>query len=478
MREISIVWFRNDLRIDANPALNKALQSTHPVMCVYLYENGLDGVREPGGASKWWLNKSLKSLDEALKQEDGCLHLKRCNGKTPQQVFETLTEQYDVQGIYWNRRYAPEYRSIDQNVKDWAKASGIEAESFNGSLLCEPWEIQTNDGNPYKVFTPFWKSLSKTYERTHPEERPTGHFLNIAGEDRGDWALHPTCPDWSGGLEKTWTPGETGAKKRLKAFLDDTLEGYSDSRDRPNKVGTSMLSPHLAFGEISPQQIWSATKHKMDQNSALESDGWAFLREIGWRDFSYTLLYQAENLIKKNWNSRFDAFEWVDDDAGLDAWRKGQTGYPIVDAGMRQLWETGWMHNRVRMIVGSFLVKHLRIHWQKGETWFWDTLVDADTANNPASWQWIAGSGADAAPYFRIFNPMTQGEKFDPDGNYVRKWVPELKKLPQKYLNQPWEASGPTLRDAGIELGKHYPKPIVEHKRAREKALEAYENTK
>lgn len=478
MREVSVVWFRNDLRLDANPALDRALRCGPPVLCVYLYENGLSDIREPGAASKWWLNKSLIQLDNRLKEKGGRLFLKRCDGASPKEILQAISDQYKIQGIYWNRRYSPKLRNIDQDVKEWAKGEGITAESFNGSLLCEPWEIKTNDGNPYKVFTPFWKSLASAYERTHPEKLTSGEFVSDVCDDVTNWALHPTKPDWSTGLEKCWTPGEAGAHERLENFLENTLKGYDEKRDRPDKVSTSMLSPHLAFGEISPQQIWTATKHLMEHNSALESDGWAFLREIGWRDFSNTLLYQAENLAERNWNDRFDHFDWVSDDDLLSAWKKGQTGYPIVDAGMRQLWETGWMHNRVRMIVGSFLVKHLRIHWREGETWFWDTLVDADVANNPASWQWIAGSGADAAPYFRIFNPITQGEKFDPNGDYVRKWVPELTKLPNKFLQKPWEASKPTLRDAGVALGKHYPKPIVEHKRAREKALQAYEKTK
>ena len=437
-----------------------------------------DSKRKAGAASNWWLDKSLRSLDRDLKDLGGSLRLCSLNGRSPSDIFKDLLEEFDVVSVFWNRRYGPEQRKTDEVVKSFLKDEEIEAKSFNGLLLAEPWTVTTKDGGPYKVFTPFWKSLSSCYERSHPEGVPDGDFLDEPDEDIDDWGLHPTEPDWSTGFDDQWTPGEKGAQERLSEFLDEDLKGYSDNRDRPDRHSTSRLSPHLAFGELSPQQIWSATLSKIESDSACESDGWSFLREIGWRDFSYSLLYQAENLSQINWNDRFDDFPWVDDKKKLEAWQKGQTGYPIVDAGMRQLWQTGWMHNRVRMIVASFLVKHLLIHWHEGEAWFWDTLVDADVANNPASWQWVAGSGADAAPYFRIFNPMTQGEKFDPDGDYVREWVPEISKLPNKRLHQPWEASKEELKKADVSLGDTYPKPIVDHKTARQAALDAYEQTK
>lgn len=478
MNGVSIVWFRNDLRLHANPALAAACQRNTPILCIYL--NGLeaDTRRPAGAASKWWLDKSLRSLNSDLEERGGSLRLSNLNGRSPIEVFKDLCDEFQVEAVFWNRRYAPEQRKTDEDIKTYLKDEGIEAKSFNGSLLAEPWTVTTKDGSPYKVFTPFWKSLSSCYERTHPEGVPDGRFLDKPDEDIEDWGLHPRNPDWSVGFDDHWTPGETGAHVRLTEFLDDDLAGYANKRDRPDLNTTSRLSPHLAFGELSPQQIWSATLSRIEANTSCESDGWSFLREIGWRDFSYSLLYQAEDLAQVNWNDRFDDFPWVDDTKKLEAWQKGETGYPIVDAGMRQLWQTGWMHNRVRMIVGSFLVKHLLIHWREGEDWFWDTLVDADVANNPASWQWVAGSGADAAPYFRIFNPMTQGEKFDPEGDYVREWVPELKKLPNKHLHQPWEASKDELSRAGISLGDSYPKPIVDHKAARQAALDAYEQTK
>ena len=393
-------------------------------------------------------------------------------------IFEDLSASYDVKAVFWNRRYAARDRSHDAQTKCDLEDRDIEVCSFNGTLLKEPWEVQTQDGHPYKVFTPHWKSLKQIYERSHPSDAPAPEYISEQGDNLDDWALHPTKPDWSGGLEELWSPGEAGAAERLSTFLDDEAEGYDKDRDRPDKAGTSRLSPHLAFGEISPQQIWSAVEAAMEAGNLSETDGWSYLRELGWRDFSYSILFQAEALHEDNWNDRFDAFPWRTDKDALKRWQYGQTGYPIVDAGMRQLWKTGWMHNRVRMIVGSFLVKHLLLHWREGEAWFWDTLVDADTANNPASWQWVAGSGADASPYFRIFNPMTQGEKFDPDGDYIRKWVPELKDLPTKYLSEPWEAPKSALTKADIELGKTYPKPIVDHKPARERALEAYQETK
>lgn len=478
MSSVSVVWFRNDLRLDANPALSAALRRGEPVLCVFLYENGVNGIRPLGGASQWWLDQSLRSLDDRLQKLGGKLYLRKCDAQHPADILLDVCSKFQTDAVFWNRRYAPCQRIVDEHVKTSLKAAGIEANSFNGSLLDEPWNVKTNDGRLYKVFTPFWKALAAQYERTHPTELPDGVFLSESNDELETWNLHPTKPDWSVGFSQFWTPGELGAQERLEDFLQSDLMGYAEKRDRPDLPATSRLSPHLAFGEISPQQIWSATQAKMEAEPSFEKDGWAFLREVGWRDFSYNLLFQAEDLSRKNWNPRFDEFPWIEDTEKLEAWKKGLTGFPIVDAGLRELWATGWMHNRVRMIVASFLVKHLRIHWWQGEEWFWDTLVDADPANNPASWQWVAGSGADAAPYFRIFNPMTQGDKFDPNGTYVRKWVPELSELPTRFLNQPWEAPKTLLAQHNVTLGRTYPRPIVDHKIARSKALEAYEQTK
>lgn len=469
---------RNDLRLEDNPALDAAGKAGLPVIILYVLEDGPDEYRLQGGARNWWLNKSLQSLDEQLKAQSGTLNLRRCNGRDIATVFDDILTGVDVANVFWNRRYAPHDTEKDKRLKAHLTEKGIQVTSFNGSLLMEPWQVQTQQGGQYKVFTPFWKALKPDYVRTHPSGVAQLTLTKILSDDIASWKLHPEKPDWSGGLEESWTPGASGARERLSVFLDEQLMGYKDNRDRPDKPATSFLSPYLAFGEISPQAVWETTRLHMDAHPEKEGDGWAFLRELAWRDFSYSLLFQADQLHRKNWNNRFDEFPWTVNEACLTAWQKGQTGYPIVDAGMRQLWQTGWMHNRVRMIVGSFLVKHLLLDWREGEAWFWDTLVDADWANNPASWQWIAGSGADAAPYFRIFNPMTQGEKFDPDGDYVRKWVPELSNLENRYLHQPWTAPAMVLKCAGIKLGKTYPEPIVDHKSARERALEAYGSTK
>lgn len=473
------MWFRNDLRLKHNPAFHAAATSDLPVLCLYILENGRTDFRAMGAASKWWADKSIASLDRALKDRGGSLHLRSSSSEDDTYaIFKDLTNAFDVQNVFWNRRYAKYDRDFDASVKSELKDLGVNVCTFNGNLLMEPWQVTTKDDQPYKVFTPFWKSLKGQFEPNHPQRTPDCELVNHKGEALESWKLHPTSPDWSDGLEDAWTPGEDGAMNRLSSFLDGEISGYPTERDRPDLRSTSRLSPYLAFGEISPHQIWRSTQAAMETGKVSDTDGWAFLREVGWRDFSYSLIFQADALHRNNWNDRFDGFEWGRNESAQTAWQKGQTGYPIVDAGMRELWQSGWMHNRVRMIVASFLIKHLMIDWREGEEWFWDTLVDADCANNPASWQWVAGSGADAAPYFRIFNPITQGQKFDPNGDYVRKWIPEIGNLPTRYLHAPWEASGAVLKDAGITLGKTYPKPIVEHKRARERALEAYEATK
>lgn len=446
------------------------------MICLYIWEDGYDEFRPLGGARKWWLDKSLRSLATDLDSIGGKLILRRCDRKKTLTVIEEIVDAFNVNVIVWNRRYAPQEIDRDREIKAHFCDRDLSVSTFNGSLLAEPWTVKTQKGDPYRVFTPFWNSLKAEYARSHPDGVPELPFqTDVDSEDLDDWKFHPKNPDWSSGLEDTWVPGEDGARKRLSDFLETELKGYSENRDRPDISGTSKISPYLSFGEISPQSVWEITRSRMDEDTSLEKDGWSFLREIGWRDFCHSLLYQATELHRQNWNSKFDRFEWETDEFAQTKWSKGLTGYPIVDAGMRQLWTTGWMHNRVRMIVASFLTKHLRQHWTVGEEWFWDTLVDADLASNPANWQWVAGSGADAAPYFRIFNPITQGEKFDPNGDYVRQWVPELKKVPTKYLFSPWTAPKSTLTQAGVTLGQTYPKPIVSHDVARKAALAAYE---
>jgi len=305
-----------------------------------------------------------------------------------------------------------------------------------------------------------------------PERLSPGPALE---SDRlADWGLCPTGPDWAGGLRESWRAGEHAARGRLAQFLGEAVADYPDDRNRPDRAGTSCISPHLHWGEIGPHQVWRAAAQLLDEGGARAKGAESFIRELAWRDFNHHLLFHFPQIASENWKPVFDDFPWQDNPEGLSAWQRGQTGYPIVDAGMRELWHTGFMHNRVRMIAGSFLIKNLLVHWREGEAWFWDTLVDADLANNAGNWQWVAGSGADASPFFRIFNPMTQGEKFDPDGAYVRRWVPELSDMPDKFIHRPWEAPDEVLAGAGVTLGETYPAPLVDHAGARERALEAY----
>ncbi|MEQ1782347.1 MAG: deoxyribodipyrimidine photo-lyase, partial [Hyphomonadaceae bacterium] len=381
-----------------------------------------------------------------------------------------------AEAVYWNRRYGPA-RKIDERIKAALKADDIAVESFNGSLLAEPFAIKTGSGGDFKVFTPFWKALqaSLVVGAAAPEPRAILAGPRIRSDDIDDWRLHPSKPDWSGGMAEMWTPGEIGARKRLRDFLRSGMDGYAEGRDRPDQDHTSRLSPYLHFGEIGPLQAWRAATHAMEAGEAPARDVQKFLSEVAWRDFSHHLLYHDPQMGRLSWRRQFEQVEWrTGSKAELDAWKCGQTGYPIVDAGMRQLWATGFMHNRVRMIVASFFAKDLLVHWRHGEQWFWDTLVDADEANNANGWQWTAGTGADAAPYFRVFNPVLQGEKFDPKGDYVRVWAPELAGMPDKWIHHPWEAPAAVLADARITLGETYPRPILNHDLARKRALETY----
>lgn len=463
---VSIVWFRSDLRLSDNPALTKALGSGHTVVPVFVLDEETDGLRPLGAASRWWLHHSLQSLDASLRDLGSRLVLRR--GPAEQALAE-LAAECNAASIFWNRVYDQGSRDRDARLKKSSTARGVMAESFKASLLFEPWEVSTQSGAPFKVFTPFWRACRTLPPPGNP--LPTPKALPApevwpAGDSLADWRLLPTSPDWTGGLRATWTPGEDGAKTRLTHFLDETLEDYRRARDLPAVEGTSRLSPHLAFGEIGPRQIWHAAATRGFSASAEK-----FLAEVGWREFAYNLLFHYGDLAQRNFRPEFDAFPWADPDDTLEAWRRGRTGYPIVDAGMRELWNTGWMHNRVRMIVASFLTKDLLIDWRIGERWFWDTLVDADLANNATGWQWVAGSGADAAPYFRVFNPVLQGEKFDPKGDYVRHWVPELASLPDTTIHRPWTASVAPPVDV-------YPERIVEHGAARDRALIAFRSLK
>lgn len=474
-----IVWFRNDLRVADNPALIEAAAAGSPILCVFVHPAAPAAGRPLGGASRWWLAGSLRALAQTLGERGGRLDVLAGD---PSVLIPDLARLSGAQAVFWNRRYGKAETDVDAAIKSALPNFGVTARSFNGHLLHEPWTITNKAGGPMKVFTPFWRTARASGAPTAPVPAPDrlraaalpAGFEPLPIEALG---LEPARPDWAGGLRQEWTRGEAGALARLERFLAHGLAGYAEARNRPDLPATSKLSPHLRFGEISTRQCWHAAEHAVasGQSRASAEDLEVFLKELGWREFSYHLLHHNPSLASANYTPRFDAFPWRDDAADLAAWQRGMTGYPIVDAGMRQLWATGWMHNRVRMIVGSFLVKHLMIDWRRGEEWFWDTLVDADPASNAASWQWVAGTGADAAPYFRIFNPILQGEKFDPDGAYVRRWVPELSRLPSKLLHKPWTAPPAILAAAGISLGRNYPRPVVQHELARVRALAAFQ---
>lgn len=475
----AIVWFRDDLRVADNPALLAAARSGRPVCCVYVFADGADGVRPPGGASRWWLHHAVADLATSLERLGSPLRILRGD---PRDLVPRLAADLAAGAVYWNRRYGAAEQAVDTTLKTGLKASGIRVESFSGTLLREPWEVTSKSGGPMKVFTPYWKAARALGPPPSPEPAPrtlrpaAWPASGVMTMPLDALDLRPTKPDWADGLRAEWRPGESGASDRLAAFLDGGGLNYGDARNRPDRPSTSRLSPHLRFGEIGPRQVWHAveTARHAGRAGIGGSDLDKFLSEIGWREFSYHLLFQFPALAERNFDPRFDRFPWAEGGTGLEAWQRGRTGYPMVDAGMRQLWQTGWMHNRVRMVVGSFLVKHLLLHWSHGERWFWDTLVDADPANNAASWQWIAGSGADAAPYFRIFNPTIQGETYDPAGNYVRRYVPEIAALPDKFVHRPWAAPHPIMAAAGISYGQTYPRPIVEHDGARARALAAF----
>ncbi|WP_067222157.1 cryptochrome/photolyase family protein [Stappia indica] len=476
-----VVWFRDDLRLDDNPALAAAVGQGRPVVALYVLDESKDGPRALGGASRWWLNLSLKALARDLDKIGVPLVLRK--GPALKTVPAVLSEA-GAGNIVWNRRYDAPGIAIDKELKSSLREDGFVAESFNGALLAEPWDVLNGEGLPYRVFSPFFRAMNARGAPAQPQDfkAPSERLPeapSLEGEEIDDLLPLPSRPDWAGGLRDTWTPGEAGARKRLEAFLDDRLCRYAAQRDMPGEDATSLLSPHLRFGEISPRRIWYAAGDRtaaQDEISDKQLD--KFRSELGWREFSYHLLFHFPDIGHANFQPRFDDFPWRKDKKQFRIWTKGQTGYPLVDAGMRELWHTGYMHNRVRMVVASFLIKHLMIDWREGEAWFWDTLVDADPANNTASWQWVAGSGADAAPYFRIFNPTSQGEKFDPDGTYVRRWVPELADMPASHIYKPHEAPREMLEKAGVRLGDTYPRPMVEHAKARQRALDAFQTIK
>lgn len=476
-----LVWFRRDLRLHDNPALFEAAK-TGTVIPVFIKDDKAAGKWALGGASTWWLHHSLEELQKDLAAKGIDLILREGDSLT---VLKNLLKETGAETVHWNRRYEPWAVKQDSAIKEQLKEDGFAVHSFNAHLLCEPWEIKNGSGNPYKVFTPFWKACmnflhSKPFHPPFALPKLKGVDKKIASDDLKKWQLLPTKPDWAKGFN-AWQPGEKGAQKAFKDFLKKGIEIYKSQRDYPSIDATSQLSPHLAFGEISPRQLVFAVRHAIDSGDIDPrnvSQAEHFITEIGWREFAYHLLFHFPHTTDKPLNEKFSNFPWEHDPKGLRAWHKGQTGYPLIDAGLRQLWQTGWMHNRVRMIVGSFLVKNLLLPWQDGAHWFWDTLVDADLASNTLGWQWVGGCGADAAPYFRIFNPITQSERFDVKGTYIREFVPELKNLPDEFIHAPWLAPPLVLKEAGITLGKDYPLPLMDHAFARNRALAALKATR
>jgi deoxyribodipyrimidine photo-lyase len=466
----AIVWFRHDLRLADNPALSAAVASGAPIIALFVLDDLAAGEWRPGGASRWWLHHSLSSLAADLGGRGLPLVLRR--GPAELVVSGAIAET-GADAVFWNRIFEPWAIRRDGAIKAELRAQGLQVETFNSSLLFEPSQIRTRDGGAFKMFTPFWRACraAQSPDSPLPAPPPLRAAAAIASERIDDWRLLPTKPDWAEGLRATWVPGESSAQMKLRAFLRGGVRDYGKKRDFPAEEGVSRLSPHLRWGEISPRQIWSAA-------AKVGPVGDPFLRQIIWREFSHHLLFENPQLPDRPIDRRFEAFPWLREESAFTAWSKGRTGYPIVDAAMRQLWRTGYMHNRARLIVGSFLVKDLLLPWQSGERWFWDTLVDADLANNAASWQWVAGCGADAAPYFRVFNPVLQGQKFDPEGAYVRRYLPELARLDARYIHRPWEAPEDALSKAGVRLGETYPFPIVDHRKARERALKAFASIK
>jgi deoxyribodipyrimidine photo-lyase len=464
------------LRLADNPALQAACRRGGPVVPVFIWTPEEDGAWPPGGASRWWLQQSLERLAGEFRAAGTELIIRRGASLTE---LLSMVKTAGAKAVFWNRRYEPAIIARDRKIEQALRAVGVRAEICGGTLLHEPETIRNKAGEPFRVFTPFWRTcltsgepsepLPAPRKLTPPRRRPASLLLAAL-------ELEPGL-GWADGLRAAWQPGSAGAKAELQRFLRHGLLTYAEGRNRPDLVGTSRLSPHLHFGEISPRQVWQAVRRLAEAKSIPVAvwRTWQFLTELGWREFAHHLLFHFPHTPEQPLRAEFARFPWRKNVLWLRAWQRGRTGYPLVDAGMRELWSTGWMHNRVRMVVASFLVKNLLLPWQQGAGWFWDTLVDADLANNTLGWQWTTGCGADAAPFFRIFNPVSQGEKFDPEGSYVRRWVPELARLPAVWIHQPWEAPPTVLAAAGVELGRTYPRPIVSLRISREVALEAYQ---
>ena len=471
------MWFRRDLRLTDNPALHDAIESAREVIAIYIHDPDAEASWQSGAASRWWLHHSLQRLDESLRSVGSRLIIRSGNSLS---ILQQLIAETSATLIIWNRLYEPATIARDTQIKQALRDAEIEVRSNNSALLFEPWTVQTKQQTPFKVFTPFWRACQLQLPQLPTPFPPPDHFAlssrSLTSLTVDELQLLPSIK-WYAGFEKRWTPGEHSALQQLQAFIDKPVDGYSSFRDQPAVPGTSSLSPHLHFGEIGPRQIVAATNAAELIGSAQQSAD-VFVKEVGWREFAYHLLYHFPHTTEQPLDQRFNHFPWQENKSLLTAWKKGRTGVPLVDAGMRELWHTGWMHNRVRMIVASYLTKNLRMHWLHGARWFWDTLVDADLASNTLGWQWTAGCGADAAPYFRVFNPVLQAERFDPDAGYIRKWVPELAGLSNRWMACPWQAPETELMNANIRLGQDYPHPIVDLAESREAALEAYSQFK
>jgi deoxyribodipyrimidine photo-lyase len=469
----TVVWFESDLRTHDNPALTAAVERGGPVIPVYIQDEDIGDGWADGEGVRWWLRRSLAALDDQFGEVG--LKLIRRRGQ-PGPVLADIADSTGADTVRWNGRLRPARRERADSVAAYLNERGLDVGRHTPDLLHDPDVVETTSGGPYHVYTPFWNKFRDVVQVDDPLPRPNLAEVPALSEwpRSHGWDELGLSVTWNtDDIEDVWTPGEPAALSRLKTFTDGYISAYDRARDRPDQDGTSRLSPRLRTGEVSPRQVWAAAAETMPGDGSE-----TYLQEIVWREFSYHLLHHYPETTREPLRDKFRDFDWRDAPDELNRWQRGQTGYPIVDAGMRQLAHIGWMHNRVRMIVASFLTKDLRIHWLHGAEWFWQKLVDADLANNTMGWQWAAGCGADAQPFFRIFNPVSQGERHDPNGDYVRRWVPELADLPNDVLHAPWRADSQVLDAAGVTLGDDYPPPIVDHSEARDRALDEYNRIK